>query len=786
MPNHIFRCGPFVGMVVFLLAVACGGARISHAQTNLAARAGVSFHDETTGMDRTTRRLTTTLDLEIRNRGVRSFIPPLHVVVIPEAEGVTVHGALGGPEVAPYNAWYLDLAPLLSGAGLIPGATVRVPLSLSRPSSSPLRYRIEVMGVENAPPVARPGGPYTAIAGQPLLLDGSQSSDEENAPLDYVWTLGDGTEMSGAQPSHTYALPGAYRAKLRVTDPAQGVSEAFAEVLVRGTNTFALGITRTLDATGAMLGDVSVLESGPQGDVTYTSESNTGFLSMGQGGGAHTWRFSRPGHLEVWREGLLLPGQVMAIPTPRLAALPLDPIMNVDPLAGGQGRVDTVTLSFPAGAFSEFIAARLVPLDGQTLPGPLARGWSPLAAAWITLAHEPILAGSLTFTLDPAPEPGTSLLVADWSPDVGRWVGRTVIQTTASPDVTIPVLGQGVVALLRCDVVLPANVTGVEVVNPGPPVSSPDASGWTATGDIVPSVMAASDQAGDVTALGIAQFVHPDALVSGEILPVRIQETYALSDGTFDEVHPYEADLFAYKHPGSVESNVLTSHFLTRPNRLFDSLALAAATVEIELLRPASAGAAVLDAQGGVLQDGAVRFQFQPGAFPAPVAGRLRELPPAGFTNVVATFQLDVPGWQGGASAVALGFEPQAPSSSFVLARLIPGALGGWQPVERFQSDANGVLSSIESTSSPQLPGVTGPGVYSLFRFAQPVGLISGTVLLEGGGPAQHLPVRVVGKPWATRTIAGAFLLVDEPGATEVLAVNPANGNEGRGTGTGL
>ena len=74
----------------------------------------------------------------------------------------------------------------------------------------------------NRPPVARPGGPYTGIAGVALTLDGRGSSDPDGNSLQFDWDFeSDGIyDATGATPSHRFAAVGTYNVKLRVTDNA--------------------------------------------------------------------------------------------------------------------------------------------------------------------------------------------------------------------------------------------------------------------------------------------------------------------------------------------------------------------------------------------------------------------------------------------------------------------------------------------------------------------------------------------------------------------------------------
>jgi chitodextrinase len=69
-----------------------------------------------------------------------------------------------------------------------------------------------------SPPVANAGGPYHGIAGVPVSLDGLGSIDPGGNPLTYDWDFGDGSNGSGAQPTHVYATNGQYTVVLTVSD----------------------------------------------------------------------------------------------------------------------------------------------------------------------------------------------------------------------------------------------------------------------------------------------------------------------------------------------------------------------------------------------------------------------------------------------------------------------------------------------------------------------------------------------------------------------------------------
>jgi hypothetical protein len=70
----------------------------------------------------------------------------------------------------------------------------------------------------NTAPVAAPGGPYLGAINTAIPFDGSASSDVDGDPLTYAWAFGDGTNGSGAVPTHAYAATGIYDLCLTVND----------------------------------------------------------------------------------------------------------------------------------------------------------------------------------------------------------------------------------------------------------------------------------------------------------------------------------------------------------------------------------------------------------------------------------------------------------------------------------------------------------------------------------------------------------------------------------------
>lgn len=85
-------------------------------------------------------------------------------------------------------------------------------------ASTPGSFTLHVTA-NNRPPVANAGGPYSAVTGVPLTLNGGGSSDPDaGQTLSYAWNFGDGSTGSGVTPVHIYTHSGDFIVGLVVTD----------------------------------------------------------------------------------------------------------------------------------------------------------------------------------------------------------------------------------------------------------------------------------------------------------------------------------------------------------------------------------------------------------------------------------------------------------------------------------------------------------------------------------------------------------------------------------------
>ncbi|MHC4399361.1 MAG: cytochrome c3 family protein [Planctomycetota bacterium] len=100
----------------------------------------------------------------------------------------------------------------------------------------PIPFTVEITDEVNLAPSADAGGPYSGIAGQPVDLDASGSSDPEGDTLTYSWDFGDGSQPSDPSSSptisHTYQTAGDYTAVVSVSDGINDPVTAQADVEV--------------------------------------------------------------------------------------------------------------------------------------------------------------------------------------------------------------------------------------------------------------------------------------------------------------------------------------------------------------------------------------------------------------------------------------------------------------------------------------------------------------------------------------------------------------------------
>ena len=550
---------------------------------------------------------------------------------------------------------------------------------------------------------------------------------------------------------------------------------------------FALGVARTLDGAGQPLGDVAVEEQGPAGLVLRASEPLSGIATLAEQAGSFRWRFEKVGYLPVWREGTLAAGQVLLVPSPWLARRSEERVALSVLNGGTLGDGDPAAVHFAGGAFAAASEGTLSALDGQTLPGPLPPGWSPLAAFWLELSVEPTQPGNADLRLADRLAPGERAFLVRFDETSLRWI-ETGTPVAASGELATTTLAtSGAYAVVVGDTgatAPPTPVAGQPLPATATPFPLPD--GLAASGIVVPPVAPASLDPVAITAQAEIVLSHTGLLPSGFVLRGDVDERYLLRNGASLTAPSYETFFVAYQRPGDDDPQTLHARFPLRPLVAIGPDELDEASVQLGILPVSAFAGGFFDPSGGRVGTPGVLVSAPPGAVDSARVVEVRGIDPSRFADLAPSnallfaFDLAADGLLPGAR-LGLGFGPQEPDAAFVVARFVQsGARSGLEPRERFTSDAGGVLRSAEPKTGPRLPGVTGSGQYVLVRVGGPQALVEGVARDTQGRAAAGLAVEIEGEPWLTFSHdGGEFQLVASPGDRTVVVTDLRNGDRG-------
>jgi PKD repeat protein/pimeloyl-ACP methyl ester carboxylesterase len=544
-----------------------------------------------------------------------------------------------------------------------------------------------------------------------------------------------------------------------------------------------LALARSLNQLGQPLGGVTVDEIALAGTNSHTTEPIFGITTVGQGSGAHFWKFSKPGYLPVWREKILAGQGIVLLPSARLAEAGTN---SVRITAQGGGTVSSgdgaLKLSYAPGTVAQDLTATLTTLDGQSLPAELPMGWSPLTAFWIEHSSEP--AGPIEVFIKPveALDQNDRVALVRLNETDAKWEVVQMPAPTGTNVLNTTLAVSGAYAIVVAD-------SGAEAP-PAAPMGSPlpssvapvvDFNSLTATGTATPESSPASRVPELVTARAEVTVQSTDGeLPSGLSLKAQISDSYHLLDGTTRTPPEFVTDLFAYRRPGESIPGTLRAQFPLRPLLLFGSDELREAQVTAKIFPPAPFSGGVLGSSGGVLAVDHLRVLAQAGDLSEPQAGFLRELNATNFADFSSTNAAVVDGFELSISGIAPGKElhletTAEPNSHFVLARILyDHGFYGLQPVKRMESDARGVLSGVEPSTGEKLDGITAAGQYLLLQVPTAQALVQGIAKNASGNPAGDLPVRMEGAPWLTFSRAdGSYRLVAGIGGSELNVTDP-------------
>ncbi|HAM72524.1 MAG TPA: hypothetical protein DCM86_12855, partial [Verrucomicrobiales bacterium] len=551
-------------------------------------------------------------------------------------------------------------------------------------------------------------------------------------------------------------------------------------------------LVASLNEVGQPLPGVEVTEAG--GGAPQSTDPEFGLATLSGPEGPHTWRFALPGFLPAWRNGLLRPGEVTLLPSPRLTPRGTN-TATFTPFGAGEltdpGR--SLTLRFPAAAFPGETAATLTPLTAQTLPAPLPRGWSPVQGFWVELPRTPSLPGSLVASPWASISKAESVTVARWNEEHLAWEATQTLPGNGTNPLLLAIPGPGAYTLALPDPspFSPQQDPVVGSALPGITPPDPVPSLLSATGVVLPASSPASRVAAEVTATATVTLRGPaSGLASGFILRGAVRESYRMRDGTTRLTPAYDNFLTLYQRPGDAELSTLQGEFPMRPLLLLGSEELETGLVHIDVVTPPLFGGGLISTNGGGAAGDGVRVIAGAGDFPTLQAVEIRGLSQTNFagfsTNgveLLEAFEL-LSGVTAPGRSLRVQVDSLPTNAWYVLARVVAqGGLYGLEPRERLRSDSQGKLLSLEPVTGPRLPGITGAGQYVLARVAAPHGLITGTAHNSSGQPAGGLVVRIPGTPWLNFTAPdGTYHLVAPVGEVQMGMLDLTTGDTGAAT----
>ena len=548
----------------------------------------------------------------------------------------------------------------------------------------------------------------------------------------------------------------------------------------------ALALANVVDEVGHPVASVQISETGPEGAGLVEADPILGTATLGRGQGTNLFQFSAPGYLPVWRQSTLANGTVIILPTPRLPLRETNAFQFTSAAGVLSNRLGSVRVTVPAGAFDGSGQARLTSLTPQTLPAQLPLGWSPLQAFWLELSREPVSPLLARLYLLDAIKPGESAALARWDAATLDWKVAQLVPGLGASVIDVSLTGSGAWTLVVPD----AGITAP----PAPVVSQalrrslaavPNYTGMVGRGEVSP----ASSPASVVPALVTAQ-AHlvvsnaSGALPSGTLFRGEMTEHYDLQDGTARVIPPYQVFLVGYQRPGDLEVKTLEAIFPMRPQLLLGADELQLGSVTLDVLSPTDFAGGVLNTNGLSVTNGVIRISIGPGAINRAQAVQLDQLDGANYAGLLpdgfslaAAFQFAAGGLSN--QPVSLQVGGLSTNCLFVLARVrFENGIYGFEPVQRFITDGEGLLASLEPSSLPRLSGISGSGQFVLVKVPSAQSLLAGIARNAAGQPVAGLLVRR--QPWLTFSgEGGAFQLLSSAGEAQLLVTDLSAGDIG-------
>jgi hypothetical protein len=305
-----------------------------------------------------------------------------------------------------------------------------------------------VVDVDSAPPVAVPGGPYTAkLPPGTVTFNGSASYDPKSktAVLTYNWNFGDGSANgNGATPTHTYTSPGTFNGTLVVTN-STGVSSLPAPFVVTITATLPTAVpggpySVQLPAAVQFNGSAS---SDPNKGATLSFNWNFGDGTANGIGATPTHTYATAGTyngtLTVSDNlGLTSAAAPFVVTVAAAPPLPQIAITSPQPLAiFGATAANPITVTGTIDNSSDTISvngiAARVSGGSWSAPGVLLREGQNILTATAVDVHGDVGTASVTVTLSTTP-PQLGIL----APTAGQMVTSSTITVAGNVNEQVP------------------------------------------------------------------------------------------------------------------------------------------------------------------------------------------------------------------------------------------------------------------------------------------------------------------------------------------------------------
>ncbi|HEY2435414.1 MAG TPA: Ig-like domain-containing protein, partial [Vicinamibacterales bacterium] len=543
---------------------------------------------------------------------------------------------------------------------------------------------------------------------------------------------------------------------------------------------------------------VTLLEdgSGPLVPGVAASVDAFGHFSIPAAAGAGVIRLSKSGFTTVDRQVPVPANDAVTAVDARLT--PLDPGgKTIASALGGELRdaAGRFRLQIPAGALGDDALIVLTPLSGQGLPLLLPLGWSPTTAVAIGAPFD-AFGAPVTLTLPnvaglPA---GTAVPLARYDADRHAWiVEAAAVVDPSGLTAVVDVTHSGAYVLLRADPgVAPAGAPGDLLA--GLSASTVLPSDASATGEVVPRSAPPGD---DARAAGRITAIAQNALPSGAIVHVRVQEQFDLLDQTHIVTQPFVEDVVLYQAAATGGAGSVGATFPITPSQSFTiqqlmlgvvRLAVTAADDSTAVSVVGSVGGTVTDADGDQLQVPAGALNGDNAIAMARLAAdEAAALAPAD-ADLIAAIRIDATGVDFAQPGTLTTAAPAGASGQdqFLLAAAFLDPFGQRRlRLVALLDVISGRLVPRAASGTVQLDGVRHGGDFFVVRGRTPLGFISGTVLRATSPLAGALVTSTATAFADVTTVTGHAVLPSAAGvAASVTAIDPPSGDRGASAAT--